>query len=90
MVGGELIDCMSGEMREVGAEPMDRSAKRVACDVESNGDDGNDLGDGPQLLAYGLIAGDLEVHDGGGGVCRANRRSRLSQAVLISLFQFVV
>jgi len=47
MVGGELIDCMSGELREVETEPVDRSAERVACDVESNGDDGNGLGDDP-------------------------------------------
>jgi len=47
MVGAELIDCMSGKTCEIGAEPMDRSAERVACDVESDGDDGNGLGNGP-------------------------------------------
>lgn len=47
MVGCELIDCMSGEACEIGAKPMDRSAKRVACDVESDGDDGDGLGDDP-------------------------------------------
>ena len=47
MVGCELIDCMSGKTCEVQAEPVDCGPERVACDVESNGDDGNGLGDDP-------------------------------------------
>lgn len=47
MVGCELIDCMSGEVREIGAEPVNRSAKRVTCDVENDGDDGDGVGDDP-------------------------------------------
>ncbi len=47
MVGCELIDCMSGELREVETEPVDCRPERVACDVESDGDDGNGLGDDP-------------------------------------------
>jgi len=47
MVGCELVDCMSGKTCEVETEPMDRGPERVACDVESNGDDGNGLGNNP-------------------------------------------
>jgi len=47
MVGCELIDCMSGELREVETEPVDCGPERVTCDVESDGDHGNGLGDSP-------------------------------------------
>ena len=47
MVGCELVDCMSGKTCEVETEPMDRGPERVACDVESDGDHGNGLGDSP-------------------------------------------
>jgi len=47
MVGCELIDCIRGEVREIGAEPVDRSAERVTCDVENDNDDGKGLGNDP-------------------------------------------
>lgn len=47
MIGSELIDSMSGKLCEVSAEPIGCSTEHVACGVESNGDDGNGLGDDP-------------------------------------------
>ena len=47
MVGCELINCISGKACEIGAEPVDRSAERVTCDVENDNDDGKGLGNDP-------------------------------------------
>jgi len=68
MVNGELIDCMSREVHEIGAGPVDSGAERVAGDVEGHGHQGHGGDDALDLEAQGLIGGDLEVHDCGGGV----------------------
>ena len=59
---GKGGQCNGREPREVGAEPVNSSAERVAGDVERRGHQGHGDDDALDLEAQGLIGGDGDAH----------------------------